>query len=277
MKDPFIILIKIISITYDHARRERVLGVQLRVWVLGVVLSINSFAGKVERYGHISQSSSPKCDDCRVTKFKTETYHYKAYLPEGVSHGTGMYTSFETKDANSLKDYVIVQFIKGCHFESKIENNQITKRLTRSRYFFNDLVKYKHSEWVIDSIDADPVYSSTPKGRHFSYRWNLNPLSYNSDTEFLYGRRFPENPRLYISDFPGTAFKISDSEAINISLKFKTCLFRSVDIPRNSTPAVENIDMKQALSCHSWSSSHLYNHKKDLYESSQKIDSFCEN
>jgi len=60
---------------------------------------------------------------------------------------------------------------------------------------------------------------------------------------------------------------------LNISLKFKTCLYLRKDIPRKSTPT--EIDLTKAISCHDWSSSFIFNHDENKYESPEGIDSFC--
>lgn len=273
-----VILIECISITYAHTR-ERVLRVQLRVrvWVIGMILSFYSFGGRVERYNHSSLISKPKDPTSKWVEFKTKKFDYRAFLRSGVSYGTGMYSSFKTTDTSDLQNFVIVQFIKGCHYESKLENGKIIKRLSRVREFFNEIVKYKHMDWVIDSIDLDPVYSSSKKGRHYSYRWNMVDGSFSETTEYLFGEKFPERSELYIRDYPGTAFQFAPGEAMNISLKFKVCLFKESGIPYVSTPDADNIDLTTALACHDWQSSFIFNHESKKFESKGQIEPYCLN
>lgn len=184
-----------------------------------------------------------------------------------------MYASFKTDKVENLKKYGVVQLIKGCHFESKVENGVVVKRFSRAREFFGEIIKYKHPEWVIDSIDLDPVYASYNDHRHWSYRWNEVFDSIAQESSRLFRDSKPTHPILYVSDYPGTAFEFAPNEAMNISLKFKTCLYNLDDVPTNAKPSEYNLD--KAIACHDWDSSFIFNHNSQKYEKKTEIDPFC--
>ena len=244
----------------------------MRVLILGVVISFNTWGGRVERFNHSLKSYQPT-KVSNLKSFKIQSYDYKVTLNSGESFGSAMYASFKTKKVAGLNQYGVLQLIKGCHFESSIVNGKKRKYLSRSRHLFGELVKYKHKDWTIDSIDSDPMYGSYDGDRYWSYKWNTSTGSISEKTEKLYRLERPTNPELYVSDYPGTAFLFYKQEAMNISLKFKTCIYLRDDIPRKSTPS--EVDLSKAIACHDWSSSFIYNHDKRVYESPKELDPFC--
>lgn len=246
---------------------------QLRVLILGVIVSVNAWGGKVERYDYTSKVYTPNSKDSEISKFELKSYNYKVYLDTSVSYGSGMYAGFETKNLEILGDYGVVQFIRGCHFDSKLIGGRVEKTLTRARKFFDETINFKHPQWVVDSNDKDPMYGSNEGYRFWNYRWNSIIGNFDDDSSNYVMNKAPETPFLYISDFPGTAFAFESNEATNISLQFKTCLFRISDIPIVATP--EGFSWDGAIACHDWNSSFIYNHTTKEYESKKSIDSFC--
>ena len=237
-----------------------------------VLTSLSSFAGSVERFNHKTQKANFLGDMLR--EFKVHTYDYKSiFSAKDYSLGSVMYAQFKTKDIEDLKNYVVVQYIKGCRYDSKQEEDgSITKTLGYAREFFGDIVKFKHTDFVIDSLDTDPVYSSAPYDRHYSYRWNLKD-SFNYKTERYVRDQKPQSPKMYVRDMPGTAIEYTDS-AVNTSFKFKTCVFKTKDVPVEvSDPSVDLTG--KAIKCFDWSTSFIFNHKLGKFESKDEIDPFC--
>jgi len=235
-----------------------------------------SFAGKVVRGKTKTQvfknKNCYKTDSCDLKSFKVESYDYGSHFgPNDVNYGTGMYASFKTKTVDTLEKYSVVQFIKGCKFNSSIdENGNITRRISEKREFFGDIVDFIHKDWVIDSVDVDPVYNSHEQGRHLIYRWN--PTQNTRANHIYVYKQYPTVPFLYVRDFPGTA-RAQGESAKNISLKFKTCLYKSADIPFQTGP--KDVSLDDSLSCFEWSSSFIYNFKKKKYDKKKSIDPFC--
>lgn len=212
-------------------------------------------------------------ESCGLTEFKVHTYNYEAIFPDGSSHGTSAFMSYKTQKVDQLENFAIVQKIKGCQFQSRLTpEGVVAKNFSLAREFFNEVITYNHPEWVIDSVDLDPMYNNwTPDRRHAAYRWNKVAGSYDKATEMKFGPTFPTRPELYVSDLPGTAFFMG-GVAKNISLKFEVCIHKTSDVPTTARPDSE---IAAPIACHTWASSFIYNHKTNKFESKAEIDEFC--
>ncbi len=262
---------------------------------VGCVLFCNLAMGQVT-------FQPPKVQEANLeggVRFKVTTQEYKVYYkPDpsngdyegGYNYGTAMFAEYQTPKKSVIEKYGIVQFIRGCHYGITKKN----ETYYFARYLFGERVSFQHKDWVIDSVDTDPMYSNTPQfngdpdpqypvpvgdpsydwgTRHGLYYWNKNPGFYDQKTEVLYYRdKNIVSPRLYIMDHPGTAFYMN-GDAKNISLEFRTCLYRIEDIPLKTTAS--DMDQKKALKCFSWASSYIYNPQTKAYESPQGISPVC--
>jgi len=191
------------------------------------------------------------------------------------SYGTTMTLEYETSSVKDLENYGFVQFIRGCVFDSaKSKTVIIEKHYAYAKKQFGGIKTFLFTNWTVDSIDKDPFFVGDPKlGRTYFYRWNQVGGSTDLKTEKYYGEQDPTYPRVYVKDIPGSAFFVDDI-AKNTSLEFKICLYRANDIP---TETVENnIDFAVPIFCFSWTSSHIYNHNKNIFETKIGIDPFCE-
>lgn len=212
--------------------------------------------------------------DCSLREFKLQSYDYETSFKGKKSYGTSATMSFKTRKVDQLKDYAVVQFIKGCQFYSYLEDGEVKKRLGTSREYFNDFIKFKHTEWMIDSVDEDPMYNSMrPQHRHGAYRWNKNTGSYMEEGESYVLHAPAEKAELYVKDLPGVAFKSMNTNAKNISLEFKSCLYKTEEIPLETHPL--DLHFADPIHCFEWKSSHIYDHKKEKYESRDQIDPYC--
>lgn len=199
-------------------------------------------------------------------KFSVTTQHYKiTYKPGDVSWGTRMFAKYETKKVGELEEYGVVQFLRGCQYNTYVDQGKIVTVDNILRHSFNKLVVFKHPEWVIDSVDLDPLYNNTPENeswgtRHGFYRWNRKG-NYDEDGEVLFRNEKPpqniKNPNLYVIVHPGTSF-IEAGWAKNISMEFKTCLYKTKDIPVKTLES--DIHFAKAIHCFDWSTSFIYDH-----------------
>ncbi len=105
------------------------------------------------------------------------------------------------------------------------------------------------------------------------YRWNRTEGSYEQSGEVLYYKEKPTVPRLYVTDHPGTSF-LKGSVAKNISLQFKTCLYRTSEIPEITTG--DEIDFAKPLHCFEWASSYIYDYKKNDFIKTSQLHSACQ-
>lgn len=214
-------------------------------------------------------------DSCDLVEFKIQSYDYKVtFADQSPSYGTSAFMSYSTKNIDDLENYAIVQQIKGCIFDSgKSYDGQVIKSSTYVRDLFGKSVDYKHTDWTIDSIDEDPMYNnSVPELRHGSYRWNTVKNSFSKDTEKVYAKERPTIATLYVSDLPGTAFA-DNNEAKNISLEFRSCIYKTGQIPLVATPG--DVNFSEPIACLPWKSSFIYNHGAKKFEEKSEIDSFC--
>lgn len=221
-------------------------------------------------FGNADCQSSQTCDLSGVD-YLSEDYLIEVH--DKNHYGTRFYARYRTESIDNLEKYVFVNFIKGCVYES-IPNNKDPKMLVNYvKEQYGDWEPFRYEQWTIDSLDTDPSYFSVPGlPRHFFYRWNSVPGSFSQETEKIYGLEKPDRPELYIIDHPGTAF-FSNNRAKNISLKFKTCLFRAEDVPHEVNASINNF--AQPVNCYYWESSFVYNHEAEKYEYPIEISSAC--
>ncbi len=234
-----------------------------------------SFAAKAN-----VQFEAPKVQSATVSdvKFTVTSQTYKIiFKSDEISWGTRMFAKYETKSTGQVEDYAVVQFIRGCHFNNYVENGKIVYVDNISREFFNEMITYKHPEWVIDSVDLDPMYNNTPEGfekwntRHGLYRWNRKH-NFDQNGEVLFKDEKPKKPYLYVMDHPGTAF-FQDRWAKNISLEFKVCLYKTKDIPVTAAP--NDLNFAKAVQCFDWNSSFIYDHFKSTFSRPTGLHPHC--
>jgi hypothetical protein len=195
---------------------------------------------------------------------------------------TKLYAWYRTKDNSSLRDFVFVQFIQGCTFETRKINGAIAVSQPRVRTFFGKQgVSFNHRSWVIDSVDTDPAYWSDPEylDRHAWLRWGINddsfphrPQDYPTVAEGP-----PSEPRVFITDIPdGGDIRWNPWSktliATNSTFQFKTCLFRTQDVPAQASPDTK---LPQPLVCMWWDSSYVYDHDRNEMTSPTDIASAC--
>jgi hypothetical protein len=233
--------------------------------------SFSSISGEIRNLGKKVQKENFKTGELK--EFKLTHNNYRAtFSPGDHSFGTKMIAEYKTKNISSLEDYAVVQYIKGCIFESSSKDGVINKWSRKVTQSFGEMIPFRYEEWTIDSVDSDPIYASTANDRHGRYRWNTNS-NYNYKTEYIYRDQVPTIPKLYIRDIPGTTINDATS-AVNISLKFKTCIMEVTDIPESVDVPTLNIRDK-AIKCLEWDSSFIFNHNLNKYENKSSIDSFC--
>src|SRR3989344_9462854 len=133
-----------------------------------------------EKYVVNEKTTVIENENCKATNscsLKRARFHvlqqkYRFEQSEPFVFGTTMYAWLETDTVSALEDYVFVQFIRGCRFESRLSGGTTEVTYSKFKNHFGELVRFKHPDWVIDSMDRDPAYSSWPgQARHYSYFW----------------------------------------------------------------------------------------------------------
>lgn len=225
-----------------------------------------------ETYTH---KNCEQTDSCSLKSFRVRVEDAKVVSSSfGTNYTTGSFMSYTTDTVEDIEMYGIVQFIKGCQFQSDHDGSV---NFGISREFFGDIKTFKHPKWVIDSVDEDAMYNSTilpDYSRHAMYRWNDIIGSFKKETEhYLYEQR-PTRATVYVKDRPGSAFYDTDTkDAKNISLQFKSCIFKTEDIEASTTPS--GMDTSKAIKCFDWHSSYVFNHKTLKFNKQNKISKHC--
>ncbi len=244
-----------------------------------ILMSVNISAG-VQRSivldREVSNTDCQRNNSCSLKKFSVQISDYVVTRNKEQNFGTNAYISYETESVKHLEDYAVVQFIKGCVYNESIDKNgKRVKRRGISRKFFDSYAPFIHSDWEIDSIDKDPIYNSSTvnDSRHEYYRWNENPNSFSENNEHYLLREYPTYPKLYVSDLPSTSFRV-DNEAKNTNLAFKTCIYKTAEIPRELGPT--DIKFAEPLHCIEWKTSYVYNFETKKFDRDKSIEESCD-
>lgn len=239
--------------------------------------------------------------------FTVENYRIKILEepnPEKTAgYGTRMFARYRTDSPATLEEYVFVQFIRGCVYETSLVNGKVVVTYQVARHHFNPnlSVTFKHPEWAVDTDNPDPAYSSMPKtasylacgtdtaspfcdisqreARYFFLRWNTEPGSTDRKTEQLYGEKRPEIPEAYVADHPAQAFFYNSNyrtpdSARNVSLQFRICLYKARDVPLQMSPA-DPVDLPNPITCFEWDSSFIYDWVTGKLEHRNEIVQEC--
>ena len=208
--------------------------------------------------------ATDSCDLKRFTLSKVVNEIWFSDNPDYPTYGNGVIMEYETDSVAALENYAIVQFKKGCVFETaKTSEGKIRRIITDTVASFGEQVLFCFRQWVIDSQDSDPAYNSDPDhGRFYFLRWN-KPGSYDNRTQKYYGAVKPQAPVVYMSDYPAGAF-IAGSGIRNVALEFKTCIYKAVDVP--SVTRREEIDFAKPINCFEWQNVYVYDFAKAKFQ-----------
>lgn len=199
-----------------------------------------------------------------------------------ANYMTDLRFAYNTGDAKTIETFAIVQWIRGCMFHAVANQGQVSKTLSISREHFGKTVPFQHRDWEIDTDSDDPIYTNYESmGRHALLRWNVKPDSLDAETSKYYGQAKPPHGTVFATDLPGSGFLTGGSGKLNgssqnTSLEFRTCLFRTTDLPLITTPRGENIDSSKALLCQTWDHKFIWNFIKGKMTSPDQLDSVCE-
>jgi hypothetical protein len=234
--------------------------------------SYGDFTGK----GHVHTLSQTRQNflnpDCRSTgtcdlkRFTLATSVYEVWFsddPLYPTYGNGVIMEYETASVEALEKYAIVQFKKGCVFDSSKDGKG---KINRNGYVvasFGKNLPFCFPRWVIDSHDTDPAYNSDPEyGRFYLLRWN-KPGSYDHRTHKFYGVEKPKIPVVYMADYPAGAF-VTGTGIKNVALEFKTCIYKASDVPAETRR--DDIAFARPLSCFDWQNVYVYDLGKGSFQ-----------
>ena len=235
--------------------------------------SYGHFTGK----GHVHTLSeatqvflNPHCRSsgtCDLKRFTLTTSIYEVWFsddPKHPTYGNGVIMEYETDSVAALEKYAIVQFVKGCVFDSsKNGAGRIDRHLGYVISSFGEKIPFCFPRWVIDSHDSDPAYNSDPEyGRFYLLRWN-RPGSYDNRTQKYFGAEKPKLPIAYMTDYPDGAF-ITGSRVKNAALEFRTCIYKASDVPTQTSR--DHIDFATPITCLAWQNVYVYDFDKAKFQ-----------
>ena len=235
--------------------------------------SYGHFTGK----GHVHTLSktkqvfaNPDCwstDTCDLKRFTLTTSVYEVWFsddPDYPTYGNGVIMEYETDSVVALEKYAIVQFIKGCVFDSsKNREGKINRNVSYTVPSFGEDIPYCFPEWVIDSQDTDPAYNSNPEyGRFYLLRWN-KPGSYDYPNHKYYGTEKPKIPVVYMADYPIGAF-VTGTGVKNVALEFNTCIYKASDVPAETRR--DDINFAKPITCFEWQNVYVYDFAKGRFQ-----------
>ena len=205
-------------------------------------------------------ASTDSCDLKRFTLTKVVNEIWFSDNPNHPTYANGVIMEYETATEAALEKYAIVQFKKGCVFDStQNPRGEIHRSVSDTVASFGEPMPFCFRHWVIDSQDNDPVYNSDPEyGRFYLIRWN-RPDSYDNRTEKYYGAEKPKLPVVYMADYPAGAF-VSETAVRNVALEFNTCIYKANEVPAKTRR--ENINFAKPVSCFHWQNVYVYDFAK---------------
>ncbi len=254
----------------------------LSLWLIATAHNLNAQSYQATVLAHKKESiENPAClsGNCEWTKFSVEATdkRYSFDFLEFPSFRTVHMNRIEFSDPKFNTQYGIVQWIKGCVYQSqKQKDGSIQISYNIGRQFFGKSVHFNHPEWVIDSVDQDPLYWSDPSlpiernGAYLALRPELDVV----DPLWIYLTDAPDSLEIWSYDMPTGGGQRSYGRYINANMFFKTCLYKIDEVPILSTPQGTNIG--KAIHCFKWKNSWVYNFETEAYQSPDTLVKFCQ-
>jgi hypothetical protein len=197
-----------------------------------------------------------------------------------ASYMTDMRFVVEVAKPANIPNYGVVQFMRGCMYESELlPNGTETRDFTYVHKHFGSYKLIKHDDWVIDSSHADPLSSSFENyGRFDLYKWNTNPKNLDADNATWYFDAKPTHGTVFKADLVANTGLIEGAvnpNARNSSLDLETCIFKIADLPLTSDETGAGVDKSKALWCASWDHKFHYDFATSTVIQDKTIDPFC--
>ena len=240
---------------------------------------------------------------CGLKSFTVVDYELRAKDGEGASSRTEMGAVIETTSPECIRDYGVVQFIRGCSYaiDYWADTGREYNRSFSSREFRGSRIVFNHPAFEVDQTEIDPLFTSYPQNPDrlaFAYvpktparlrseaaslRANLPFFDESSRRVFLKDLSEPTSTT-FVTDLPdGGLSSISQDKkriiAHNSSLDFKVCVYRVRDIPASGDPAGEEASPENGgpIQCFRWASRYTYDAATRDYATDrfQGVDPYC--
>jgi hypothetical protein len=222
---------------------------------------------------------------CGLKSFTVVDYEIRS--KEGgydASRRTEMGAVIETTSPECIRDFGVVQFIRGCSYlvDYSAETGGELDRSFNNREFRGSQIVFNHPVYEVDQTQIDPLFTSYPEqpdrlalayvpkspvrlsSEVSSLRANLPFFDESSRRTFLKDAPGPTSVT-FVTDLPdGGLSSISQDRkrftAHNSSLEFETCVYRLRDVPTSGDPAGEDVSPGNGgpIQCFQWNSRYTY-------------------
>lgn len=223
-------------------------------------------------------SNCEKSDSCDLLGFEFKVTRITSKEVNGMTSSSYLEGFYETKSVDSLEKYATVQYIRGGLYDiNQMGDEPSYKTISHTREFFgHDLVPFQHDDWVIDSLDDDPIYASAAQKNH-RHGYYMIKKDENSSILFdgaatyldyyFYNPKI-KIPRMHFTDMPTggrySEIMIAAGEnkdkllkySTNSTMEFVICIFKTKDIPRYVDHYY--LDQSKAIGCLSWHNYHIF-------------------
>jgi hypothetical protein len=247
----------------------------------------------------IPQDPALACQLKRVTLFNS-------HQVDGNDDFTSMATVLDTTSPDCLRNYAVVQWIRGCVYEQmlNIHTNKLSTPLFLDYQSRGQSIDFNLPTWRVDSLNADPfIAAKDPDAGGERFGWYYvpkKPLSLlnnraslladqnqvdHSDSRFFLEDAGNMNPtQVYVDDLPAPAYQyFQKGSPIGFidtpSLEFKTCVYDTQNVPTTGDPATPDTsrDLGGPIVCYDWSHKYEYDLKTHQFNHVTRagIDPVC--
>lgn len=247
----------------------------------------------------------PADGKCGLKTFSVLDYEIRDSVKNGeASRMTEAGAVIETTDPSCLRDYGVVQFIRGCVYHTRYalpSGAEIEKVFDVARRLRGPRVVFNHPDYEVDQTQLDPLYVSYPdeEGRLDLLYVPNGPMRLRPDAaSLLADRKYFDRPDArtflkdaeaptsiaYVADLPDHGQSVINEErtvlsALNASLDFRTCLYRLKDVPTTGDPAGEGTPAENGgpIQCFGWMSRYTFDPATQDYVTDKfsGVDPFC--
>lgn len=212
--------------------------------------------------------------------FWVRDYHYSAgekELQNDNFYASKLQAWYVSLAPLYIEDFAFVQYVRGCIYSTfPDKDGVVTNHYNVVRQHLGKRKVYMHLDWEVDSFTTDPMYDSGAKYglRHYFMEWNLSPYTFPLERGNYYGEDAPTGRKLFIrsQSLPPAFYSASGDFHLNHSLEYRTCLYRTRDIPL----VAGNEAIPNPITCFEWRSSHVYNYETRKHESPKGIVKACQ-
>jgi len=183
---------------------------------------------------------------------------------------------YQTDSVDHLEEFGVAQFMRGCVFDSRVKNGEVTRFPGTTYQRSGKSIPFVFPNWQIDGFVNDPLQWGKVKstGSRHDYYWIHEPGHRGAEKADYFGAEKPKEPRLWLTDYPEEGIYFPDSfSAHNVSLQFKTCIYKSADVPREVS--YDQINFAEPIHCFEWAISYIYDFETHKFDSPKGIDPYC--